>query len=1117
LILPRAATAAAILLLAGPTVAIAEGPCRSPDGRPLPAVAHLVSAEGEVTVNGNTPVGRLPFVAICPGDLVTVGSRSRAAVYLLEADTPLRLDENTVGRLALPSEPGSGTVELIRGALYFLSEVRRTLTIRTPYVSAGVEGTEVYLRVRHGAEAAAELLVLEGQVTVSPGTRTPGGFAPQLATTGERLTVDAAGRFRRSRLPGEGAYDALRRVTVGELSWTLFYPDVLAGAEASRFPRIAEAARLLAAGQADRAEALLDAVTDGGPEAGLRDALIATIAVARRDTATAQDLARKATADAPDAAAPLLALSYARQLALDLDGAFAAAAAAVRAAPANPLVHARLAELHLMRGETRAARAAAREAVARGGGPLADIVHGYAELAALAGVRAEAAFRRALAVESQNPLALLGLGLARIKQGQLETGREQIESAIVHDPGSSLLRSYLGKAYFEERRDAPAAKQLEIAKALDPADPTPWFYDAIRKQLANRPVEALRDLERSIELNENRAPFRSGLLLDEDRAVKGASLGRLYTDLGFTRLGINEAAHAATVEPADHAPHRVLADLYLADPRQETARLSELLQSQLLQPVGINPVQPSLAFSDLNTIAGSGPARMTFNEYSPAFLRDGWQVAANGLAGTKATLGDEVAATALFGRTSFSLGQFHYETDGFRPNNDLEHNAYDLFAQTALTESLNVQLEYLRRDSEFGDRSFEFDPDTFDPSERNKAQEDVLRAGAHLELAPGSDILASALYTDRERSLEFSDFDLTLKDQTQVNAHSVETQHVLRRGNVALVTGAGYSEEDNIFRLNICIDLNDCFNETFSLKSRGRAIYGYGTWDGPITLTAGLAYEAVDQKEEDFGRKNVAEWSPKLGFEWRPVSGLRLRAAALRSLQRSIQPTIEPTQIAGFNQLSDNFTGTKVEQAAIGADYRLAPDLTFGMEAIHRDITPIFTSVDVSGDTDQVLGRQTERAYRAFAYWTPTDRLAFSASLERNEFSQSEKEAFGQPSEIDTWLAPVQLGWFSPSGLFATGRLTFLDQAVERDDSFSEQRDGRNHAFVADAVVGYRFPGRRGLVSLEINNILDEGFNYQSDAFRSASVQVEGVRISSLPRPLFLPERTILLRIGINF
>ena len=95
---------------------------------------------------------------------------------------------------------------------------------------------------------------------------------------------------------------------------------------------------------------------------------------------------------------------------------------------------------------------------------------------------------------------------------------------MVLDPSSSLLRSYLGQAFVEELRDQAAARQLAIAKDLDPTDPTPWTYDAIRLQLTNRPVEALRNIERSIDLNENRADFRSPLLLQQDLAARGASL-----------------------------------------------------------------------------------------------------------------------------------------------------------------------------------------------------------------------------------------------------------------------------------------------------------------------------------------------------------------------------------------------------------------------------------------------------------------------------------------------------------------------------------------------------------------------------------------------------------------
>ena len=132
-----------------------------------------------------------------------------------------------------------------------------------------------------------------------------------------------------------------------------------------------------------------------------------------------------------------------------------------------------------------------------------------------------------------------------IRSGDLDAGGREIEIAVALDPNNSLLRSYLGKAYFEEKRDPLDAEQYAIAKELDPNDPTPWFYDAIRLQTENRPVEALRNLERSIELNDNRAVYRSRLLLDEDCATRGTSLARIYDDLGFEQLGLRRGDEVA--------------------------------------------------------------------------------------------------------------------------------------------------------------------------------------------------------------------------------------------------------------------------------------------------------------------------------------------------------------------------------------------------------------------------------------------------------------------------------------------------------------------------------------------------------------------------------------------
>ena len=345
-------------------------------------------------------------------------------------------------------------------------------------------------------------------------------------------------------------------------------------------------------------------------------------------------------------------------------------------------MRARLAELWLAEGRLDRALREAEEAVRLE--PSLGRTHtvlGFVHLARLEVGLAAEAFERAITLDSAAPLPRLGRGLARIRRGDLSGGRQELEIAVSLDPGDSLLRSYLGKAYYEERRPEPAASQLERAEALDPADPTPWFYQAILQQSVNRPVQALGSLQRSIALNDNRAVYRSRLLLDEDLAARGAILGRLYDELGFPQLALTQGWQLLRTDPANYSAHRLLADSYRAFPRHENARLSELLQSQLLQPVNIAPVQPQLAEPELLILEGAGPAEPALNEFNPLFVRDRLALQLSGLAGGNDTFGDEVVLSGIRGPLSFSVGQFHYKTDGFRPNNDLEQDVYNAFVQ----------------------------------------------------------------------------------------------------------------------------------------------------------------------------------------------------------------------------------------------------------------------------------------------------------------------------------------------------------------------------------------------------------------------------------------------------
>ena len=315
--------------------------------------------------------------------------------------------------------------------------------------------------------------------------------------------------------------------------------------------------------------------------------------------------------------------------------------------------------------------------------------------------------------------------MAQIKQGDLDAGTVQIENAVAHDPSSSLLRSYLGKAYFEERRDELAGTQYAIAKELDPSDPTPWFYDAIRKQLDNRPIEALRDLERSIELNDNRAPFRSRLLLDEDAATRGGGLGRIYDDWvssssASTRRRGRSCSIRRTRERTGSWPTFTSGFRAL-----EIARVSELLQAQLLQDPFLQPLQPSLPFTDLDLVADAGPRTAGFNEYDPLFVGNGIRVDAAGTVGSHTTAAGEAAISTLVGRTALSAGIFHYQSDGFRRNFDVEHDVENIFAQSMLGDNFSIQGEYRHRDTHGGDRRLLFDIDEFKRSQRRDLEEGV--------------------------------------------------------------------------------------------------------------------------------------------------------------------------------------------------------------------------------------------------------------------------------------------------------------------------------------------------------------------------------------------------------
>jgi tetratricopeptide (TPR) repeat protein len=854
----------------------------------------------------------------------------------------------------------------------------------------------------------------------------------------------------------------------------------------------------------DEAKSEIDEVLKRTPGDASALSLQSVIAVAQNEKGKALELARSAVAADPRHAPARIAMSYAQQAGFDLAGARTSVGEAVRLEPGNALAWARMSELWMSSGDLDEALSAANRAANLDPGlSRAHSVLGFAYLAQIRTAASREAFEKAIALETADPLPRLGLGLARIREGDVIGGRTEIEIAASLAPNDSLIRSYLGKAYYEEKRDKPASSQLGMAKELDLNDPTPWFYDAIRKQTLNRPVEALQDLQKSISLNDNRAVYRSRLLLDEDLAARSASLGRIYDDLGFQQLALAEGWKSVNADPANYSAHRFLADSYSALPRHEIARVSELLQSQLLQPINISPVQPRLGQSKLLLLSGTGPDSPSFNEFTPLFHRNRLAFQASGVAGSDKTFGDEVAQSAVLGRFSYSIGQFHYETDGFRENNDLARNIYNLFFQTSLTHKTSVQAEVRQTETKYGDLTLRFNPDDFFPDQRNEEKGRSVRLGFHHAFAPGSDLIGSAIL--QYRTVRFHDNFGSFLDDFRINEHSeiAELQHLFRGEGFHLIIGAGRSEirqkqtEDLEF---LPPDPGTMSIPTDSM-TRQTNLYLYYQHRLPenITATVGASADFLESP-----RGNRDQVNPKVGLTWNPVPGTTLRAAAFRVLKKELatDQTIEPTQVAGFNQFFDDPTGTRSWNYGVAVDQKFSPAVAGGAEYSWRDTVWLIDKIDFITFASSIVPTDyKDHRGRAYLYWTPGDRVALSAEYFYERLDRGTDFAPDGIVQVTTNKVPLGIGYFHPLGVIARVKGTFHDQ----NGRFIRQLDltppdgdpGSDRFWIFDASLGYRLPGRRGILSLEVKNLFDKSFRFQD---------------TDRDNPLIQPKRTVYVK-----
>ena len=1143
---------------------------------------RIVELQGKVEIS---PKGATTWVLtqtnqpVYPFDRLRTGPNSRVALrWSDESVVPFgaQTELEILPPHATDAEPG---LHLVRGILSFFHRDKPSrIRVITRGGNAGIEGTEFVMEVTDSNDAELTTLsVFDGKVSF---TNEQGAL---VLTNGQQAVAE----------PGKAPARTAGFIANNLLQWCFYYPAVLdlndlsltteehsflgesltayrAGdllAALEKYPearqpnsdagRVYQAALLLSVGQVEKAEAILSALAGTGASEKnqhLAAALRTLIAAVKRE--------ENPSILKPQLATELLAVSYHKQ-SLGRPGALKVALDLARLAVTNSPEFGfgweRVAELEFSFGHTDRALEALNKSLAlapRNAQALA--LQGFVLAAQNKTRDAIDWFDRALAVDSALGNAWLGRGLCRIRRGDATGGREDLLIAAALEPQRATLRSYLGKAWSDAGDDQRARKELGLAQKLDPNDPTSWLYSALNNERHNRINEAIGDLEKSQELNENRSVYRSGLLLDQDRAVRSANLARIYAEAGMDDVAFREASRAVASDYGNYSAHLFLANSYdslreqnQATFRYESAAISEYLIGNILAPASAGVFSPAISQQ----------------EYSRLFEQNHVGISSTTEYLSRGAWAQSGVINSVSERESIAFEGDYLSDPGQRPNNDLEERVFSLQLKEQITGKDSLYGLVFYSDTWSGDVAQRYDPAAALLDLRTHDEEHPsMILGYHREWAPGIHTLALAgylsdsLHFNGPVSMPVREFDPfgnmydAVTVSATVNYHGsleifpLELQQIWETPKQTTIVGArfqtGWFKVSNVlsnFSSGAFFPAPVFDPPETRIQFERASGYGYHQLrlGDHLQLIGGLAYDYL-QLPENFllppvsgDLKSVHQISPKAAFIWQNDLGTVFRGAYTRSIVgASIDQSfeLEPAQLAGFTQtyrgvIPDSVEGTTsgagVSSYGIALEQKLKTGTYLSLSAYLLDtdftradgalsnlvVTPVigserehlkFREQSFAAEIDQLLGKYLTvgMQYR----WTEAD-------LKKNfvDFPPGFTDFNFDPSPHHTSTLQ-QLSLHAaincPSGFFSQVQAIWTHQHNSGFDDAGYGMDEPGDDFWhLDAFVGYRFAQRRAELSFGVLNITDQDYRLEPLT-----------PYQDLPR-----QRTIAMRLQISF
>lgn len=1025
------------------------------------------------------------------GDTLRTLSGCRLGLVLNDGAL-IRLNENS--QMTFRLEAQTSNLNFQTGQAHYFSRVDAHPKIETPIVSGSIRGTEFALNVSNQKVSFA---MLDGVVELA------NKYGALVVGEGEEANVKS----------GQAPVKQLLLRPQDAVQWAIYFPaQLFAELGTYHSGRLATIPELLVSGQFERAEGVLgsESLVGAESERSLREALWALLAIAKNQRDLGIDHIQKALHAAPNSEVILLIASYVYQANLNLKKALEWAEQALETYPNSSAAKLRVAELYLSFGDTETGSKLIT-AVLKGNpeNSLALMLKGFVELTTGQATVAKELFLKSIALDPSAGMPHLGLGLSYIKEGDLRAGEAEIEKAIQLEPTTAVYRSYLGKAFFENDDYARAQSELDNAIKFDPNDPTPYLYRSYLKLANFSPIEALWDLEDSIAKNDNRAVYRSSLLLDQDQGIRSAGLSQVFSALGFGEVARVEASRSLQHDYSNYSAHFLKAASHQSNgPVFNQAALTENLTASLLAPVGYNSL----------LLAAGGQASL--NEYNSLFERPTQRLSIAGYGNTfENTIENEIRAVGSTQEYSYFLRYANTYSDGYRTNDHFRQNILRGLAQVQLSPNdiglLDISLGFLNQ----GDNG-QYPDSSFNDSDLELKLRDLSgRVGYHHTFSQQSHLIAQLVgvrskLTSRDDQLE-RDLGVDLVDTEAMTVEQLPVLSLLNektkqtsRGYhadiaqiwdselVSLVAGAGVSrlnsndeEKSDIIESDLDGLAPFTLTSRADLVERSETGYLYSTWH----LRKWLDFNAgLNWRHLQFSQNIVApfvddtdgrsRWNPKVGVTLYPSANLSFRLAYFETLggsgTRDLEQ-LEPSEVGGFNQVFENFPGDRARNYGLGIDYKIAKSSYFGLEAVRRKLTRDSTAVDpilaidlYTGETSQSVSAEHAEQYLdediISGYWYQILTKRWIASL-ASDWSRLNDRFY--ETEMRTFRNRFGVTYFDPSGFFGFSKANFRHQ--NRDDL-----ERAEEFLIVDLGLGYQLPHRHGSIRLAVENLTDRQFNY---------------------------------------